>query len=184
VVATSERDPEDRTLETAKTSAAEVGAIEASPTTRSSSRPATRRRRNGRGTTRKGDPDEAVGGSTAESRKSTGDNGAASIHLNQGGAGAVTGGNVSIVQGGASRVHGKSVSVNQGGAMVIRGDRVTVEQGGALAFIANRIEARDAGAMFLIARQVSGDVRVLVDWRAVAAVIGGLILLGLLRGRR
>jgi hypothetical protein len=50
--------------------------------------------------------------------------------------------------------------------------------------IADRIEARETGAVFLVARQVSGDVRALLDWRGAAVLVCGFLLLRMLRGRR
>jgi hypothetical protein len=92
---------------------------------------------------------------------------------------------VSMVQAGANRIEGDSISMSQSGAGVIRGGQITVDQGGAFAIVGDRIDVREGGAAVLLAREVSGQPVVLLDWRSVVALVGGLLLLKLLfRGRR
>ncbi|MEZ4597377.1 MAG: hypothetical protein R3C32_11495 [Chloroflexota bacterium] len=51
--------------------------------------------------------------------------------------------------------------------------------------MADRVRTRGGFALLVVARQVSGDVRVLFDWRSVVAAVGALLVIGrLLRGRR
>ncbi len=91
---------------------------------------------------------------------------------------------IRIEGGGAQRIEGHEVTITQGGAAIIRGDRVTVEQGGAAIVAARRVDFRDGGAFIVLARNVSGDVRAVLDWRAIAAIIVGVIVLSVVRGRR
>ena len=94
------------------------------------------------------------------------------------------GARIEIHQGGSERIDAREVSVFQGGAGTIRADQVRVEQGGAFAIIGRRIDLRESGAVILLARRTTGDVRVLFDWRAIAALVIGLAVLLVVRGRR
>jgi hypothetical protein len=91
---------------------------------------------------------------------------------------------VEVRDASAERIEAHTVSITQGGAGIIRGDQVKLEQGGAFAIVARRIDIRDSGAFILLARKVTGDVTVALDWRAIAALVMGIIAIMVVRGRR
>jgi hypothetical protein len=93
-------------------------------------------------------------------------------------------GRVALQGGGAERIVAREVTVSQGGAAIIRGDQVRVEQGGAFMIIGRKVEVREGGAFIVLARRVNGQLTVAFDWRAIAAVVVGIIAIRLVRGRR
>ncbi len=109
------------------------------------------------------------------------------VEISQGGANSIDAGSVSIRQGGAGRVVAEHVEVTQGGIAVARTDRLDLGEGGsAFAVLAERATIGEGGKVFLLlARNASGDVRPLLDWRAAAAIAGGLVaIVALLRRTR
>jgi hypothetical protein len=105
----------------------------------------------------------------------------------QGAIGAAHGERVSVEMGALGAAMGSDVTVSQGVSGTILAQRATVEQAFVRTMIAQNVEVRRPSAiLFLIAQRVSGDVRVLLDWRgalALGAAFG--ILAGLFgRGRR
>jgi hypothetical protein len=82
------------------------------------------------------------------------------------------------------RVVAHEVHAEQGALGVVRARSVVISAGATGAIAATHVENRGGFTVLMLARRVSGDVTVLLDWRAVAAV-GALLVLGrLLRGRR
>ena len=108
------------------------------------------------------------------------------VEISQGGAGTIEATTVSLQQGGAGRVSAHELSVAQGGVGMARVDNLRLESdSGAFAIIADEAHvASDANVFVLIARNVTGDVRPLLDWRAVAAFGAALVgAVALLRRR-
>jgi len=111
---------------------------------------------------------------------------AADVRVSQGVVGAARADRISIEMGGLGAAMGGEVSITQGGAGSILGQRVTIDQAVVRTLVAQEVEFRGPGAaLVLIAQRVSGDVRVLLDWRAGLAfgVAFGLVS-GLVRRRR
>jgi hypothetical protein len=127
----------------------------------------------------------------------------ASLEVHQGAIGRVDATDVTISQGALGGARAGTVSVSQGALGGALADNVTVSQGGVGTLIAReahveqavvgrliaqevRVE-RPSAVVFMLAQRVSGDVRVLFDWRAALAFGGALgIVSGLVRrvGRR
>ncbi|HEX9550342.1 MAG TPA: hypothetical protein VF971_04535 [Candidatus Limnocylindrales bacterium] len=112
---------------------------------------------------------------------------ATDIRLTQGAIGLARGDRVSVVMGGVGAALGSEVSVSQAGVGSVLAQRATVDQAVVRTLVAQEVEFRKpSGVLVLIAQRVSGDVRVLLDWRAAlafGAAFGALFaLLG--RGRR
>jgi hypothetical protein len=109
---------------------------------------------------------------------------------------------VEIVQGGANMIDAQTVSVQQGGVANVRASKLLINQGGVALARVRRLSLREGSSavavyadeanvsggsnvLLLIARQVSGDVRPLLDWRAAAAAGAAFgLVVGLLRRRR
>jgi hypothetical protein len=74
-----------------------------------------------------------------------------------------------------------NVEVSRGYARSILARQVQIDRGLARMVVAADVRAERTAVLFLVARRVSGDVRVLFDWRgaiafgAVAGVVFGLI---------
>ena len=84
---------------------------------------------------------------------------------------------------------GREVSVSQGAATTILAQNVRVEQAFVRTMVAQEVTIhRPSAVLFLIAQRVSGDVKVLLDWRGAIAfgaafgILAGLFGRG--RGRR
>ncbi|MCI0581402.1 MAG: hypothetical protein L0227_00665 [Chloroflexi bacterium] len=112
---------------------------------------------------------------------------ATDIRVTQGGIGLARADRVSVLMGGVGAVMAREVSVSQGGVGSILTQGATVDQAVVRTLVAQEVEFRKpSGVLVLIAQRVSGDVRVLLDWRgalAFGAAFG--VLAGLVgRGRR
>ena len=112
---------------------------------------------------------------------------ATTVTVTQGGIGAARADRISIQMGGMGAAMGREVSVSQGGAGTVLAQEARIEQSFVRTLVAQRVEIRRQSAVLvLIAQRVSGEVRVLLDWRgalAFGAAFG--IVAGLLgRGRR
>lgn len=107
------------------------------------------------------------------------------VDIQAGGAGQIEASEVHILQGGAGRVRADRVSVQQGGIGIARAGEVSIEnQSGAFLVLSrNARVTRDSNVFLLLARDVQGNVRPLVDWRAVLALGVGLSLPRFLTGR-
>jgi hypothetical protein len=92
---------------------------------------------------------------------------------------------VEATQSAIGRLAASDVRASQGAMGLVRGRSVELVEGAAGASAAERVEVRGGFAFLMVARHVSGDVRVLLDWRSAAAAVGALLVIGrLLRGRR
>lgn len=122
----------------------------------------------------------------------------ASLEVHQGAIGRVDANDVTVSQGALGGARAGTVSVSQGALGGALADSVTVSQGGVGTVIAReaRVEQavigrliaqevrveRPSAVVFMLAQRVSGDVRVLFDWRAALAFGGALgIVSGLVR---
>ena len=92
------------------------------------------------------------------------------VEMERGVAGGILADHVTISQGGAWQIAGAEVSVREGGAWTVMGWRVSLGRGSF------------AGAV--IAANVEGEVRTLLDWRGVLAVVLGIVGLAWLLRRR
>ncbi|CAN5690176.1 hypothetical protein BH23CHL7_BH23CHL7_13860 [soil metagenome] len=129
------------------------------------------------------DQGTAAAGSVAQQ----GDVRAEHVEIIQGGANTIDAQTVSIQQGGAASVRASKLLINQGGVALARVRRLSLREGSTAAAI-YADEANVSGGsnvLLLIARNVTGDVRPLLDWRAAAAVGAGFgLVVSLLRRRR
>jgi len=112
---------------------------------------------------------------------------ATEVRLTQGAIGLARGDRVSVLMGGVGAAMGREVSLSQGGAGSILAQHATIDQAVVRTLVAQEVEFRKpSGVLVLIAQRVSGDVRVLLDWRAALAFGAAFgLLAGLVgRGRR
>src|SRR4051812_5644840 len=119
------------------------------------------------------------------------------VELRLSAVGMVDAGDVQFAQGALGAARADTVSVDMGAVGAAMADRVEVSRGYARSILARQVQLDRAAArivvaadvkadrsavMFLVARRVTGDVRVLLDWRGAVAfgAVAGLVL-GLLR---
>lgn len=106
---------------------------------------------------------------------------AAEVTVTAGAIGAARGDRVSVDRGALGAAMAGEVQISRGYARSILARQVQIDRGAARMIVAADVRAERTAIVFLLARRVSGDVRVLFDWRgalafgAVAGVIGGLI---------
>lgn len=106
------------------------------------------------------------------------------VRISQGGASKVTAGSVDVSQGGIGQVSAETVSVREGGIGAVKADRVEIQDGSAGLISAREVRITNGSALF-VAGEVSGDAKVIVDWRGALVVAGVLfLLLRVLFGRR
>ena len=125
------------------------------------------------------------------------------VSLTRSAVGRVEGGEVKVEQGavGVARVEhlavdrgvvgavlADKVEVSRGYARSILARQVQLDRGAARIIIAADVRAQQSAVMFLVARRVSGEMRVLFDWRGALAfgAAAGVVfaLLSRVRGRR
>lgn len=88
-------------------------------------------------------------------------------------------------QSAIGRLVAGEVRSTQGAVGLVRGRSVEIAEGAVGAVAAEHVETRGGFTFLMLSRHVSGDVRVLLDWRSAAATVGALLVIGrLLRGRR
>jgi hypothetical protein len=88
-------------------------------------------------------------------------------------------------QSAIGQVVAHEVHSEQGAMGLVRARSVVSSEGATGAIAADHVETHGGFAVVMLARRVSGDVTVLLDWRALFAAVGALIVIGrLLRGRR
>lgn len=154
----------------------------------------------------------AAGGVTAASGASAPDLGPVAAIADDGGSvvadrtdlastavGRFEGGDLSVSVGAVGAARADRVSVDKGAIGAAMADRVEVSRGYARSILARNVQldraaarvvvaadvtAQRSAVLFLVARRVSGDIRVLLDWRgaiafgAVAGVVAGLLRRG------
>ncbi len=119
----------------------------------------------------------------------------ASLELRQGAIGRVDATDVTVSQGAVGGARAERVAVSQGALGGALAGEVTITQGGAGTIIARAVRVeqsvvgrmiaqevrveKPSAVMFLLAQRVSGDIRVLFDWKSALA-LGGAI--GLVSG--
>lgn len=86
------------------------------------------------------------------------------------------------------RVAATSIPCEESVLGVVKAGEVAVSEGVVLATYANKVNLERSSVVFLLAKEVGGDARILLDWRA-AAVFGAAIglVVGFMRmllGRR
>jgi hypothetical protein len=110
---------------------------------------------------------------------------ASELTVAMGAVGAARADSVSVDKGAVGAVMSDRVDVSRGYARSILARQVQLDRAAARIIVAADVRAERTAVMFLVARRVSGDVRVLFDWRgalAFGAVVG--VVLGVLRRRR
>jgi len=106
---------------------------------------------------------------------------AGDVQFAQGALGAARADTVSVEQGALGAALADKVEISQGYARSIVARQVSMDSAAARMVVAADVKADRSAIMVLSARRVSGDVRVLLDWRgavafgAVAGLIGGVI---------
>ena len=109
---------------------------------------------------------------------------ATDVAVTQGAIGAARGDRVSVEMGALGVAMGGDVSVSQGFAGTIVAQRARVEQSLVRTLIAQEVEfRRPSGVLILLAQRVSGDVKVLLDWRGALAFGAAFGLVARLFGR-
>lgn len=108
------------------------------------------------------------------------------VSVDQGAVGAVRADHLSVDRGAVGAAMADRVEVSRGYARSILGRQVQLDRGAARVVIAADVRAQQSAVMFLVARRVSGDIRVLFDWRGALAfgAAAGLVLAVLARLRR
>lgn len=92
------------------------------------------------------------------------------LTVTQGAIGAARADRIDVQMGGVGAVLSRDVTITQGGAGSVLAQRVQVDQSFVRTLVARDVTFRKPGAaLVLIAQRVSGDVRVLLDWRGAIA---------------
>jgi hypothetical protein len=103
------------------------------------------------------------------------------VTVDQGAVGAVRADQMSVDRGAVGAVMAGEVEISRGYARSILARQVQIDRGAARVVIAADVRAQQSSVMFLVARRVSGDMRVMFDWRgalafgAAAGVVFGLL---------
>lgn len=108
------------------------------------------------------------------------------VEISQGGAASIEADSVSLRQGGAGRVRAREMSVAMGGVALARTDSLRLDSGASAFAVASQQASVEEGAsvFMLLARNVTGNVRPVLDWRAAAAFgLAFALALRLLRRR-
>lgn len=108
------------------------------------------------------------------------------VSVEQGAVGAVRADQVSVDRGAVGAVLAGEVEISRGYARSILARQVQIDRGAARVVIAADVRSQQSTVMFLVARRVSGDMRVLFDWRGALAfgAAAGVVLTLLARARR
>jgi hypothetical protein len=113
---------------------------------------------------------------------------AADVQFAQGALGAARADSISVDQGAVGAALADHVEVSRGYARSILARQVQLDRAAARVIVAADVRAERSAVMFLVARKVSGDVRVLLDWRgalafgAIAGAVFGLLRAAIGRG--
>jgi len=110
---------------------------------------------------------------------------AGEISFSQGALGAARADNVSVEMGALGAALADNVEVSRGYARSILARQVQLDRSAARVIVAADVKAERSAVMLLVARKVTGDVRVLLDWRGAIAfgAVAGLVM-SVLRGMR
>ncbi len=113
---------------------------------------------------------------------------AADVQFAQGALGAARADSISVDQGAVGAAMADRVEISRGYARSILARQVQLDRAAARVIVAADVKAERSAVMFLVARRVSGDVRVLLDWRgalafgAIAGAVFGLLRAAMGRG--
>lgn len=123
------------------------------------------------------------------------------VHVRLSAIGRVQASEMSVQQGAVGMVRAEQLSVERGAVGAAMADRVEVDRGYARSILARQVQldraaarvivaadvrANQTAVVFLIARRVSGEVKVLFDWRGALAfgTVAGVVFAILSRVRR
>jgi hypothetical protein len=108
------------------------------------------------------------------------------VSVSQGAIGAARADAISVDGGAIGAAMGGRVELSRSYASSILARQVQLDRGAARVVIAADVRASQTAVMFLIARRVSGEVRVLFDWRGALAfgAVAGVVVAVLSRARR
>lgn len=109
-----------------------------------------------------------------------------SVSVHQGAIGAARTDTLTVDRGAVGAAMAGQVEVSRGYARSILARQVQLDRAAARVVIAADVRASQTAVMFLVARRVSGDVKVLFDWRGALAfgAVAGAIFAILSRARR
>jgi hypothetical protein len=116
-----------------------------------------------------------------------------SVDVHMGAVGRVEAGEVSVTQGAVGAARTQQLTVDRGAVGAVLADRAELSRGYTRSILARQVQmdraaariviaadvrAEQTAVMFLVARRVSGDIRVLFDWRGALAfgAAAGLLL--------
>jgi hypothetical protein len=108
------------------------------------------------------------------------------VRVEQGAVGAARVEHLSVDRGAVGAVMAGSAEVSRGYVRSILARQVQLDRGAARVIVAADVRANQSAVMFLVARRVSGEVRVLFDWRGALAfgAAAGVVFAFLTRLRR
>lgn len=108
------------------------------------------------------------------------------VRVEQGAVGAARVERLSVDRGAVGAVMAGNAEVSRGYVRSILARQVQLDRGAARIVIAADVHARQSAVMFLVARRVSGEMRVLLDWRGALAfgAAAGVVFAVLSRLRR
>lgn len=108
------------------------------------------------------------------------------VSVGQGVVGAVRADHLAVDRSGVGAVLADRVEISRGYARSILARQVQLDRGAARVVVAADVRAQQSAVMFLVARRVSGEMRVLFDWRGALAfgAAAGLVFALLARVRR
>ncbi len=110
---------------------------------------------------------------------------ATEVTVTQGAVGAASAARVSVAMGALGAAVGREVSISQGSAGTILAREARVEEAFVRTMIAREVVVhRSSAVVFLVAQRVSGDVKVLMDWRGALALGAALGTVTAILGRR
>ncbi len=111
---------------------------------------------------------------------------ASEVSVAAGAVGAARADRITLDKGAVGAALANDVEVSRGYARSILARQVQIDRGAARMIVAADVRAERTAVVFMLARRVSGDVRVLFDWRGAIAfgAVAGLLAGLLARGRR
>lgn len=111
---------------------------------------------------------------------------AGEVRVEQGAVGAARVEHLSVDRGAVGAVMASNAQVSRGYVRSILARQVQLDRGAARVIIAADVRAQQSAVMFLVARRVSGEMRVLFDWRGALAfgAAAGVVFALLARLRR